>query len=192
MENQANMLKALVIEEDVKRLVILAHSMGGPIAVSLIESLAHKTDIALLSLIYLEGNLDTNDAYLSGKFAAHTFEEYTQVFQKRLENIEQKDPDLYETTKAVGPFPFWASSVDLVEVSRSNELLPRILEHEDLSLHFIFGEGNRGRFSSEDLVKRAGLPPSYIPDAGHMMYLDNPTDFWPVIFGRLDGGRRPT
>jgi hypothetical protein len=165
--------------------------MGGPIAVSLIESLGRRTDISLLSLGYLEGNLDTNDAYLSAKFSAYTFEEYTQVFQKRLENIKQKDPDLYVTTKAVGPFPFWASSVDLVKASRSNELLPRIQQHEDLLLHFIFGEGNRGRFSSEDLVKRAGLPLSYIPGAGHMMYLDNPTNFWPVIFSRLDGGRRP-
>ena len=185
MNNQAEILMALLIEEGVKNLVILAHSMGGPVAVSLIERLSRQTDIEILSLFYLEGNLDINDAYLSGKFAAYSFEDYTRVFRKRLEIIKNKDHSLYETTKAIGPFPFWASSIDLVKVSKSNELLPRIQECRNLVVYFVFGAHNKGRFSSEELIERAALPLLYIPDAGHMMYIDNPKEFWRVVFSRL-------
>jgi pimeloyl-ACP methyl ester carboxylesterase len=186
MENQAEKLMSLVVEEDVKVLGILAHSMGGPIAVSLIENLARETDVEILGLFYLEGNLDINDAYLSGKIAASEFEEYIPIFYRRLEKIEHENPDLYETTRAIGPFPFWASSVDLVNASRNDELLPRIQKHRNLPLHFVFGAQNRGRFTSEALVKKAALPLSYVPNAGHMMYLDNPEGFWHVIRRHLN------
>lgn len=186
MANQADILMALLIEEDVKNLVILAHSMGGPIAISLIECVSRLSDIEALGLFYLEGNLDINDAYLSGKFAAYTFEQYALIFQKRLENIRDKDRDLYEATKAIGPFPFWASSIDLVRASKSNELLPRIQKLKNLRIHFIFGERNKGRFSSEELIGNAKLPILYIPNADHMMYLDSPKEFWRVVFSKLD------
>ena len=186
MDNQADILMALLIEEGVKNLVILAHSMGGPIAVSLIERVSRQSTIEIFGLFYLEGNLDADDAYLSGKFATHTFEEYAPAFQKRLENIKDKDRDLYQVTKAIGPFPFWASSIDLVKASKSNQLLPRIQKFENLRIYFIFGELNKGRFSSEELIGNATLPILHIPDAGHMMYIDNPREFWRMIFSKLD------
>lgn len=185
MSHQAELLEGILDQEGVTRLVVLAHSMGGPIAVSLIESLSLRPDIEVLGLFYLEGNLDINDAYLSGKFAAHTYEAYTQVFKKRLDRLEEANPELYESTRAIGPFPFWASSVDLVRESGSGDLLPRIQKQQQLPTHFVFGLQNKGRFSSEALVRDAGLPLHYVPDAGHMMYLDNPTAFWPIVFEAL-------
>lgn len=185
MENQAECLMAIVKEEGIRHLVILAHSMGGPISVSLLERLSRQTGIQCHALFYLEGNLDINDAYLSGKFARYTFEEYVPKFHQRLEKIKVVDRDLYNDMKEMGPLPYWASSVDLVRISRSQQLLPRLQKQNNLKTYFIFGARNRGRFSSEDLIKDADLPLDYIPDAGHMMYRDNPDIFWELISTRL-------
>ncbi len=186
MENQAKVLMAVLKEERVKHLVVLAHSMGGPIAVSLLEHLSRQTDIHVHMLFYLEGNLDINDAYLSGKFARYTFEDYIPKFHDRLEKLRDVDPDLYEDMKAMGPLPYWASSVDLVKMSRSEQLLPRLQKQKDLQTCFIFGARNKGRFTSEDLIRKAGLPLAYVADAGHMMYTDNPDSFWALVSDRLD------
>ena len=63
MKNQAIVLHNLLIEEEITRVVIIAHSMGGPIAISLIEEIMNSRNqnsinIEVLSLFYLEGNLD--------------------------------------------------------------------------------------------------------------------------------------
>jgi len=181
MDNQAEILMGLLLEEHVENLVVLAHSMGGPIAVSLIERLSGETDVNIPILFYLEGNLDIDDAYLSGKFAALTFEEYTRRFEKRLGNLKGSDPGLYDETKAVGPLPYWASSVDLVRASGNNDLLPRIQKFNDLAVFFVLGARNSGQFPSEESIRQTELPLSFVPDAGHLMYLDNPGVFWKFV-----------
>jgi len=187
MANQANLLLKILSAEKVRNLSVLAHSMGGPVAVSLIEKIALATDLKVHSLFYLEGNLDENDAFLSSKFAAYSYDEYANVvFQKRLDSLKRKDPDLYRETKAIGPMPFWASSVDTLRVSKSGELLPRIIRQAHVSPYFVFGSSSKGRFTSEALVRDTGLALEYIPEAGHMMYLDAPSRFWPMIFSRID------
>lgn len=59
MDQQARNLHHVLCEEEVKSLAIIAHSMGGPIAIALIEQLVMKKDqeINVLGLFYLEGNL---------------------------------------------------------------------------------------------------------------------------------------
>ncbi len=185
MDRQAEILMDLLLEEKVESLVILAHSMGGPIAVSLIELLTQRTTVRATALFYLEGNLDINDAYLSGKFASLPFNEYAEKFRRRLETVKRTDRDLYEAMCETGPLPFWASSVDLLRVSRSGGLLQRIQSRKDLPAVFVFGERNKGRFSSEESITQAGLPVRYVPDADHLMYLDNPKAFWPLIWSEI-------
>jgi len=186
MAGPADLVLKILLEKKVRSLAILAHPIGGPVAACLMEKIALETDIRVHALFYLEGNLDENDAYLSGKFAAYSYNEYQAVFQRRLGSLKETDPDLYRETKAIGPLPFWASSVDLVRVSKSGELLPRIIRHPHISLCFVFGNLNKGRFTSEALVTNAGLAVEYIPDAGHMMYLDAPQAFWPMVFSKTD------
>ena len=190
MSKQASNLRQLVIEEDVQSLVILAHSMGGPIAISLIEQLAQLIDpeIKVLGLFYLEGNLDKNDAFFSSQIAKHSFEEYEKNFESWLddliEKVEENDKEFFIDLREVGPSPLWASSVDLVSISESNQLLPRLqsaIRAHDSPINFIFGERNKGLFTSETLIKRSQLPLIFIPEAGHAMFIDNPNSFWKNI-----------
>ncbi|QEE14398.1 alpha/beta fold hydrolase [Promethearchaeum syntrophicum] len=190
MENQANMIHKLLIEEKINRVVIFAHSMGGPIAISLIEELMkiqnqNSINIKVLGLFYLEGNLDRGDADFSSIIAKKTLDDFETNFESFLQEIitefGSEIQSYCDKLKLVGPYPLWASSKDLVHHSYSNELLPRLQKCLHFPVYFIFGEDNKGLLSSEELIKESKLPIIFIPNAGHGLHLGNPSDFWQII-----------
>lgn len=189
MDQQAQGLHQVLLKERVKSLVIIAHSMGGPIAISLIEQLVQEKDqINVIGLFYLEGNLDKNDAFFSSQIAKYSCEEYENEFDSWIETLSKKTKgnlvEFITQLQKIGPFPLWATSVDLVLVSLSNQLLPRLqsaLKSLNCPVYFIYGEKNKGFFSSETLIKQAQLPLIFIPEAGHVMFDDNPIAFWKII-----------
>ncbi|MCK4565999.1 MAG: hypothetical protein KAU48_01690, partial [Candidatus Thorarchaeota archaeon] len=81
-------------------------------------------------------------------------------------------------------FTIWASSKDLAQISVKGDLLHRLLAHCDFDCYFIYGEKNKGVFSSEKLVRDAQLPILFIPKAGHGLHAENPSYFW-VTIGKL-------
>ncbi|MFX1516465.1 MAG: alpha/beta fold hydrolase [Promethearchaeota archaeon] len=189
MNNQALILSNLLLVENVESLVILAHSMGGPIAISLMELMQQiDVKISVLGLFYMEGNLDINDTFFSSKIAEYSLEEYKKNFKswlgKFVEKDDEKTREFFNKLHQIGPIPLWASSIDLVSLSKSNQLLPRIQaisQVHNCKVHFIFGEENKGLFTSEKLVKKTELPLIYIPDSGHVMFEDNPEAFWKIL-----------
>ncbi|MHA2272202.1 MAG: alpha/beta fold hydrolase [Candidatus Hodarchaeales archaeon] len=186
MAAQAQALLQLLKEEEVHSLSIFGHSMGGPIAISLLEQLMEQKDshsIELTGLFYLEGNLDKNDAFYSSQIAQYSYSDYERDFDKLLAP-SSKFVDFYNEARNAGPMPIWASSRDVAALSESNTLFPRLqrlIQTLNLPVYFIFGEKNRGRFSSEDLVRKAQLPLIFIPDVGHDLQLESPATFWPKI-----------
>ena len=188
MNQQARYLVAILERENVKQLSILAHSMGGAIAVSLLELLYHQSvTIAKPRLLfYLEGNLDAGDAFSSSLFAKMTFAELKQDFDSICSKIqgdseEEHMIDFISAFREAGPFTIWASSKDLAPISVKGNLLNRLLAHCDFTCYFIFGEKNRGVYSSEKLVRDAQLPLLFIPNAGHGLHTENPSYFWAII-----------
>ncbi|MFX1250885.1 MAG: alpha/beta fold hydrolase [Promethearchaeota archaeon] len=180
MIQQAQNLLSVLIEEEVKEIVIIAHSMGGPIAISLIEQLIIQkiSEIKPVGLFYLEGNLDANDAFISSQIAALSLEEFEKSFESILRYYPIK---LHNHLREMGSYPLWASSLDIVSSSKTNQILPKLQKYLNFPVYFVFGEKNKGRFTSETLIKRAQLPLVFIPKAGHFMYDDNPNGFWKVI-----------
>ena len=169
MEQQANNLKQLLLEECVNSVLIIAHSMGGAIAIELIEKLIlnnelnQETNINVKGIVILEGNLDENDTFYSSKIAKRSFEEYRKK------------------TKKINAFSFWASSIDLVKVSKKDYLLPKLMKYLDFPVYFIFGEENKGKYTSEELIEKNGLRLIYIKKAGHFIHKENPELFWNTI-----------
>jgi pimeloyl-ACP methyl ester carboxylesterase len=179
MENQGRYLYELLRFEKVRKVIIMAHSMGGPVAISLIDKIQNQSngEIEVKGLFYLEGNLDKNDTFLSSRIAQYPFEEFKQNFNDWTERmINQLNLDYSKSE----PYPIWGSAYDLVELSE-DQLLPRLQKLIDFPVYFIFGEKNKGRFTSEELVKSEKLPVIYIPNTGHSMFFENPQDFWSVI-----------
>lgn len=188
MEQQAEYLAAILEKEQIKDFSILAHSMGGPIAISLIELLARRKTIRSTPrlLFYLEGNLDAGDALLSSRVAEMNLLDFEQRFESWCDGIlgDSEEEFLVEYVAAVreaGPFTIWASCRDLVPVSMRGDLLSRLLAHLDFSVYFIFGEKNRGLYSSERMVRETQLPLLFIPKAGHGLHTENPSYFWKTV-----------
>jgi len=187
MENQGCYLYDLLLSENVGNVVIIAISMGGPVAISLIEKIKNQEDnkLKVKGLFYLEGNLDKNDTFFSATIAKHPFEHYREQFDTWINDIIEKsrpgNKEILAGYRAIGPFALWGTAHDLVEVSVSNQLLPRLQKLIDFPVYFFFGEKNRGRFTSESLVKEQNLPVVYIPNAGHAMRQDNPEGFWKIV-----------
>ena len=188
MKQQAEYLFAILKKEHVRRVSLLAHSMGGAIAVSLIEILAHHNALGVKPklLFYLEGNLDAGDAFFSSMFAKKSFHDFKQEFETICDKIlggskEDQMIDYVSAFREAGPFTIWASSKDLAPISEKGDLLTRLLAYRDFTCYFIFGEKNRGVYSSEKLVRDAHLPLLFIPNAGHGLHTENPSYFWDLV-----------
>ncbi|MFX1323669.1 MAG: alpha/beta fold hydrolase, partial [Promethearchaeota archaeon] len=89
MENQGQYLYELLLFEKVRDVVIMAHSMGGPIAKTLIDRIQNQPngEIQVRGLFYLEGNLDKNDTFLSSTIAQYPFEEFKKKYHEWVEDM---------------------------------------------------------------------------------------------------------
>ncbi|MFW9876549.1 MAG: alpha/beta fold hydrolase [Candidatus Thorarchaeota archaeon] len=187
MENQGQYLYELLLSENLQTIIIMAISMGGPVAISLIDKIKKNRDekIKVKGLFYLEGNLDKSDTFFSSRIAKYSFEQFKEEFNSWIDNMINKlnteEVEFLEGYRQMGPYPIWGSAYDIVKLSESNQLLPRLQQLSDFPMYFVFGEKNKGRFTSESLVEKANLPVMYIPNAGHAMRNDNPEGFWKVI-----------
>jgi pimeloyl-ACP methyl ester carboxylesterase len=188
MEKQAEFILTLLQHEGVDEISILAHSMGGPIAILLIEMLVANKEkkIKVASLLYLEGNLDAGDAITSSFVSSMPIERFKEGFDSWCKGILAESQDLsilewIDGVREAGPFVIWESSKDCAHQSKWGNLLHKLEVHLDFPVHFIFGENNKGRFSSENAVREAKHPIHFIPNAGHAMFRDNPEYFWKLV-----------
>ena len=193
MDQQAEYLEGILEREKVSQVRVMAHSMGGPIAISLLELLSNSSsiDIEPILLLYLEGNLDEGDAFFSSKVAEVPFEEYKKNFgpwcERVLETTEEDSMRSWvKALRNAGSFTVWASSRNLVKVSKKGDLFTRLRNSFEGSTYFVFGEKNRGVYSSEELVKKNDMPVLYVPNAGHGMHEDNPSAFWKIVFQLIE------
>lgn len=188
MNTQAKVLKKLIQKlELVDEYILMCHSMGGPIGIHLAEILDSK----IKGIIYAEGNLDENDCFFSlSIIEQYTIAEWKYIgFATVLNSLEEMAEESISLHYAkffakAGPITTYKSSLDLVNESRSGHLLERLV-NLDLPTLVIYGEENKGKFTSEQkLAKKFHI--SYIPNAGHAMMYQNPVIFYEVILGFLN------
>eukprot|EP00961_Rhodomonas_salina_P035213 473682-Rhodomonas_salina.2 len=123
-------------------------------------------------MIYEEGNLDEGDCFGSKKLASKGAPPV---------GPESSEPILRK-------FGQHACATDLVKVSCTNDLLPRLLhlKSSGIPVWFAYGEKNRGRFSSEKLLAHHEQPITFIPEGGHSMHADEGAPaFWRFVAERL-------
>ncbi|TFG12647.1 alpha/beta hydrolase [Candidatus Thorarchaeota archaeon] len=193
MDKQAEYLADILKREKVNRIRVIAHSMGGAIAISLLELLSRSSSkgIEPILLLYLEGNLDEGDAFFSSKVAEVPFEEYKKSFKPWCEKVLQTTEDYsmrswVEALRDAGSFTVWASSRNLVKVSKESDLFKRLRDVFGGPTYFVFGERNKGIYSSEELVKKNNMPVLYVSNAGHAMHEDNPSGFWKIVLQQIE------
>lgn len=185
IDDQAKILYQLLERLSLKsNIILVAHSLGGPIAISLAELLSDR----VVGLIYAEGNIDVGDCFFT-KFVIDSFslEKWEEIgFEQSLAEI-RKDPDLADfaiSFAKAGAITIYKSSEDLVRVSIEDTLLDRLTQLS-IPILAIFGAKNKDKFSSEKKLQ-SKFPIQYIPEAGHGMMVDNPRVFYETIIDFLE------
>jgi pimeloyl-ACP methyl ester carboxylesterase len=184
MDDQAkvlfNLLQILSMKSDV---VIVAHSMGGPIAISLTEMLGNT----VAGIVYAEGNLDEGDCTFSKIIATnHTLEEWKTKGFKDVYQKLQEDPESQEYArffKKAGSVTTYKSSQDLYNLSVEEKILKRLIQLS-VPVLAIYGENNKGKFTSESKLTDE-FPLCFIPEASHAMMLENPEAFYQAVIDFL-------
>lgn len=184
MRNQAQTLAKIIHSEELETVVFVAHSMGGLVALHLQELLAEENETMVIGLIYVEGNVDEGDTFLSRKIAHQPYEKFLSdplgwTKLAKLDKYEEEITGWWRTLRQAGPWTTYASSVDLVRESRPEITLP-MFRRMNCPLLFVFGEKNKDRFTSEKVVIQEGYPVTYAPEAGHLVLEDNPAGLWKI------------
>jgi pimeloyl-ACP methyl ester carboxylesterase len=188
MEAMAAALAGVLDAEGIREIVLVGHSMGGAVSLALARQLRETGAAQVAGLVLAEGNLDAGDAFLSARVAAQSRQDFVARGWDALlaELASQRGMAGYlRTLRRAGPETLHACSASLVAMSRADATVP-LVEAIQAPKLFIFGERNRGRFSSEALARTLG-PVAYVPRAGHAMYADNPAGFWNLIREFLAG-----
>lgn len=180
MQDQAEYLKQLLehlpLSEDI---IIVAHSMGGPIGIHLAQKLKNR----VVGIIYVEGNIDVRDCFFSKKIISeYNLESWQKEGYQTFLVEMQENPALKNyliTFKQADPLAIYKSSEALVWSSSYDQLIYQLVNLSIPTL-VVFGEQNKGRFSSEKKLLEY-FPIVYIPKAGHFMMHENPVKFYEVI-----------
>jgi pimeloyl-ACP methyl ester carboxylesterase len=179
MKEQAEKLLKLINKLGISDIVLVPHSMGGPVAVELAEMIGNRVK----GIVYAEGNVDFNDCFGSNWIISnHTYDEWMgERFNAILEGYKQNPAQAKYAVSfgKAGPVAIYRSSEDLVAVSKKDDIRDRLVAL-DVPVLAVFGEKNKGKFTSEAKMGEV-FPLVFIPDAEHSMMVDNPDEYYKEI-----------
>jgi pimeloyl-ACP methyl ester carboxylesterase len=181
---QAEVLVKLIEHLELpEEIMLVAHSMAGPVAIKLAELMGNK----VVGMIFAEGNLDENDCFLSNNIiTSYTFEDWLRDGYNTFVDMLKQDPDSFyyvSNFQRAGALTTYLSSESVVKQSTEGKLLERLIALS-IPVLAIFGEKSKGKFTSEEKLA-SKFPIIYIPDSSHDMMHENPDVFYDSIIDFL-------
>jgi pimeloyl-ACP methyl ester carboxylesterase len=172
LADQAAIIDKVIDALKLQQFFIIGHSMGGMIGTMLLNSWRGT----LVGFVNMEGNFVLEDCGTSLPVAEASFEDFTQkMYPELLSSLETStEPSALSRRKWLRSTPdyvFYKTSQSIVDLSRSEKLLPLFLGSP---VHKVFVYGEKNRRKKEMLP--ASVSTVEIPHAGHFMLADNPTD----------------
>jgi pimeloyl-ACP methyl ester carboxylesterase len=169
MEEHADTVAVLLRTAGLAGVRIVAHSMGGAVAILLAER--HPELVG--ELILAESNLrPAGRSALSTRVAAYTEDEYVHAMHQRILNVI--GTEWAATARQADPAAMHRSAVSLA--GQRERWFVHSLCALDIPRTYLLGEHSTPPADQAELIK-AGVAVTVIPGSGHNMMLDNPEAF---------------
>ncbi|GGS74856.1 alpha/beta fold hydrolase [Streptomyces cinerochromogenes] len=176
LEDHADAVAAALDAAGVAGAELIAHSMGGAVAVVL----AHRRPGLVSRLVLTEANLDAfppSTAASSG-IAAHGEDEFVAKEYARV--LEAVGPLWAATMRLADPLALHRSAVGLRK--GSDPVMRTLLEGLPVDRVFLQGE-HSGELAGRERLEAAGVRVVTVPGAGHNVMFDNPGAFAAAVAG---------
>ncbi|MFB7909942.1 alpha/beta fold hydrolase [Kitasatospora sp. NPDC056076] len=171
LEQHADAVATAVAAAGLQQVEVVAHSMGGAIAIVL----AHRHPGLVSRLVLVDANLDPiapdPERIGSSGIAARTEAEF--LAGGRAEVAERVGPSWWSTMRLAGPEALHRSAVHLARGSEPT--MRALLLGLDLPRTFLHPEADAP--ADADGLRAAGVRVVAVPDCGHTIMLDNPDGF---------------
>ncbi|MFF9815646.1 alpha/beta fold hydrolase [Streptomyces sp. NPDC014006] len=178
LEEHADALAAALDAAGVTGAELIAHSMGGSVALVL----AHRRPDLVSRLVLTEANLDRDPPPTAGSSGIASYEEDEFADGGHARVLERVGPLWAATMRLADPRALHRSAVGL---RRGSDPVMRTLL-EELPMERVYLQGERsGELAGAAGLKAAGVRVVSVPDAGHNVMFDNPDAFAAAIAGRL-------
>lgn len=174
--DQADIVKKLLKEIGIKRVIIIGHSLGGMVGTLLLEQ-----DLTIDALISMEGNLCLEDCGESRVVADMSFEHFRSTYfsslKERLKTSnETSAPFRCTAIDLIPDYVFYKTAKSIVQWSKEEKLFD-IFQTSSQPKLLICGE----KSSFKSLPQNEHIKHATIKRAGHFMILDNPQECIKVI-----------
>ncbi|MET9831394.1 alpha/beta hydrolase [Streptomyces sp. NPDC006385] len=177
LEDHADALAAALDEAGVTGAELIAHSMGGSVAIVL----AHRRPDLVSRLVLTEANLDALPVPAAGSTGITAYAEEEFVGGGHARVLERVGPLWAATMRLADPRALHRSATWL---RRGSEPIMRDLL-EDLSIDRVYLQGElSGELPGSRALETAGVRVVTVPGAGHNVMFDKPDAFVAAVAGQ--------
>ena len=174
MEDHASVCAMILNEFSLKKIHIVAHSMGGAIGLLFPPALLDSA----LTFANLEGNLSSEDcSIVSQKTISVSFKKFEKVVLPEFKELSKSLGEKRFFLDSALPLGFYKSAESLVRWSDSGELILRFRNLPCRKAYF-YGEKNADTVA---LHRLNSIEKIMISSSGHFMMNDNPDEFYPRL-----------
>ncbi|MGX1128912.1 pimeloyl-ACP methyl ester carboxylesterase [Streptomyces glaucescens] len=178
LEEHAAALAAALDAAGVGGAELIAHSMGGAVALVL----AHRRPDLVSRLVLTEANLDAFPPPTAGSSGIASYEEDDFVDGGYARVLEKVGPLWAATMRHADPRALHRSAVGLRRGSQP--MMRAILEELAVDRVYLQGELS-GELDGRRTLEAAGVRVVTVPGAGHNVMFDNPDAFAAAVAGRM-------
>ncbi|MDH6552996.1 pimeloyl-ACP methyl ester carboxylesterase [Streptomyces sp. SAI-117] len=176
LEEHADALAAVLDAARLSGAELIAHSMGGSVALVL----AHRRPELVSRLVLTEANLDASPPATAGSTWIGSYEEEDFVTGARARVLEKAGPVWAATMRLTDPRALHRSAAGLRRGSAP--MMRAVLEELPIDRVYLQGELS-GELEGRQALEAAGVRVVTVPGAGHNVMLDNPEAFAAAVAG---------
>ncbi|OLZ72075.1 alpha/beta hydrolase [Streptomyces sp. IMTB 2501] len=176
LEEHADAVAAALDESGVRGAELIAHSMGGAVAIVL----AHRRPDLASRLVLTEANLDAFPPLTAASSGIAAYEEDDFVEKQHTRVLEAVGPLWAATMRLADPRALHRSAVGLCRGSAP--VMRTILEELPVERVYLQGEIS-GELKGRESLEAAGVRVVTVPGAGHNVMFDNPDAFVEAVAG---------